>query len=80
VERVKRRVLAGGHDVPEDKVRDRHRRLWSLVATAATRADTATVYDNSHRKGPRIVAQTTGGVAAASPSWPSWTAESLRSD
>jgi predicted ABC-type ATPase len=79
VERVKRRVLAGGHDVPEDKIRERHRRLWALVGTAATQSDTATVYDNSRRDGPRIVAQMSGGIAVGSPSWPSWTAEPLRS-
>jgi len=79
VERVNRRVLAGGHDVPEDKIRERYRRLWALVAAAATQSDTATVYDNSRREGPRIVAQMSGGIAVGSPSWPSWTAEALRS-
>ena len=79
VERVKRRVLAGGHHVPEDKIRERHRRLWPLVATAAARAETATFYDNSRRTGPRIVAQLSGGIAVGSPSWPGWTAEPLRS-
>jgi predicted ABC-type ATPase len=79
VERVKRRVLAGGHDVPEDKIRQRHRRLWAVVAAAITRSDTATVYDNSRRDGPRIVAQMSGGVTVGSTSWPDWTPESLRS-
>ena len=79
VERVKRRVLAGGHHVPEDKIRERHRRLWPLVATAAAHAETATFYDNSRRDGPRIVAQLSGGIAIGAPSWPGWTAEPLRS-
>jgi predicted ABC-type ATPase len=79
VERVKRRVLAGGHDVPENKIRERHRRLWPLVATAITGSDTATVYDNSRREGPRIVAQMSGGIGVGSPSWPTWTPEPLRS-
>lgn len=79
VERVKRRVLAGGHHVPEDKIRERHRRLWPLVGTAAARAETATFYDNSRRDGPRIVAQLSGGIAIGAPSWPGWTAEALRS-
>lgn len=72
VERVKRRVMAGGHDVPEHKIRDRYRRLWDLVATAIDLADGATVYDNSKRAGPRIVAQFSGGVVVGSPSWPTW--------
>jgi predicted ABC-type ATPase len=79
VERVERRVLAGGHAVPEDKIRERHRRLWPLVATAATASDTATVYDNSRREGPRIVARMSGGMAVGSASWPRWTPEVLRS-
>jgi predicted ABC-type ATPase len=79
VERVKRRVLAGGHHVPEDKIRERHRRLWPLVGTAAARAETATFYDNSRRDGPRIVAQLSGGIAIGAPSWPGWTAEPLLS-
>lgn len=79
VERVKRRVLAGGHDVPENKIRERHRRLWPLVATAITGSDTATVYDNTRREGPRIVAQMSGGIAVGSPSWPTWSPEPLRS-
>jgi predicted ABC-type ATPase len=79
VERVKRRVLAGGHHVPEDKIRERHRRLWPLVGTAAARAETATFYDNSRRDGPRIVARLSGGIAIGAPSWPGWTAEPLLS-
>ena len=38
VERVARRVSAGGHRVPEGKIRDRYRRLWSLVVAALLRA------------------------------------------
>ena len=79
VQRVERRVLAGGHGVPEVKIRERYHRLWPLVATAAIRSDTATVYDNSKRKGPRIVARISGGVVVGTPSWPDWTPEPLRS-
>src|SRR5246127_1753224 len=32
VERGRHRVRAGGHDVPEAKSRERHRRLWALGA------------------------------------------------
>jgi predicted ABC-type ATPase len=78
VERVKRRVLHGGHDVPEDKIRERHRRLWTLVTTAIELADSTTIYDNSQRRGPRIVAQLNSGVMVGSPSWPAWAPEQLR--
>lgn len=73
VDRVKHRVRSGGHGVPEKKVRERHRRLWSLVADAIFRCDSATVYDNSQLKGPRIVAQMSGGEIIGAPTWPAWT-------
>ncbi len=78
VERVKRRVRHGGHDVPEGKIRERYRRLWSLVAAAIALADTATVYDNSARQGPRIVAQLNQGVIVGAPTWPEWSPAPLR--
>ena len=79
VERVKHRVAAGGHAVPEIKIRERHRRLWALVADAIAESDTATVYDNSRLVGPRMVAQMSGGEIIGSPSWPTWAPEPLRS-
>jgi predicted ABC-type ATPase len=78
-ERVRHRVSAGGHDVPEHKIRERYQRLWALVAAAITRCDSATVYDNSGHKGPRIVAQMNDGLLAGSPAWPAWTPGALRS-
>lgn len=77
VERVRRRVRHGGHDVPEGKIRERHRRLWHLVAEAIEIADTATIYDNSRRHGPRIVAQFTAGTVIGAPAWPAWASEEL---
>lgn len=77
VHRVAHRVRAGGHEVPEDKIRQRHRRLWDLVAAAIARADTATVYDNSAIGGPRIVAEFSGGVPVGAPGWPLWTPRGL---
>ena len=79
VERVRHRVSAGGHDVPEDKIRERYQRLWALVATAITRSDFSTVYDNSGLKGPRIVAQMNDGYVIGSPAWPAWTPRVLQS-
>lgn len=77
--RVRHRVQAGGHDVPEPKIRERYQRLWDLVAIAAMRADAATFYDNSTVSGPRIVAQIAGGFVIGSPSWPKWTPAVLNS-
>jgi predicted ABC-type ATPase len=79
VQRVKHRVRAGGHDVPEDKIRQRYQRLWPLVVTAITRCDSATVFDNSARKGPRIVAQMSAGQPVGAPAWPAWAPHVLTS-
>ncbi len=73
VARVAARVVAGGHTVPEEKIRGRYQRLWPLVADAITLADTATVYDNSQRDGPRFVAEFSHGFAVGSALWPDWT-------
>ncbi|MFV8051872.1 zeta toxin family protein [Mycobacterium sp. 48b] len=77
--RVRHRVQAGGHQVPETKIRERYQRLWDLVAIAARRVDSATFYDNSTIRGPRIVAQISGGFTIGSPSWPEWTPAALTS-
>jgi len=47
VTRVGNRVKAGGHDVPEDKIRARRERGEKLIAEAVKLADHAFVYDNS---------------------------------
>jgi predicted ABC-type ATPase len=77
VERVRHRVHAGGHHVPEEKIRERYERLWPLVATAIARCDLATVYDNSGIEGPRIVARFTDGDVVGAAAWPYWTPTAL---
>ena len=79
VQRVRYRVRAGGHDVPEDKIRQRYQRLWGLVAQAFPRCDHASVYDNSSSTGPRIVAQFTDGHLVGEATWPAWTPVELTS-
>ncbi|WP_445161925.1 zeta toxin family protein [Mycobacterium sp. Dal123C01] len=79
VQRVKHRVKAGGDDVPEDKIRQRYQHLWPLVGTAITRCDSAAVFDNSARKGPRIVAQMSGGQLVGAPMRPTWAPHVLTS-
>jgi predicted ABC-type ATPase len=78
VARVAYRVRAGGHSVPENKIRERYQRLWTLVARATAGSDEATVYDNSAIGGPRIVAQMAGGFLVGAADWPAWTPEPLR--
>jgi predicted ABC-type ATPase len=67
VHRVHYRVCAGGHRVPEDKIRARYRRPSALVADAITRCDRGTACDNSRRRRPRIVAQLSAGLIVGRP-------------
>jgi predicted ABC-type ATPase len=78
VSRVAHRVAAGGHSVPETKIRGRYNRLWKLVAQAAHISDLATVYDNSALRGPGPVARAAGGLATGAAEWPTWTPTDLR--
>ncbi|HEY2436148.1 MAG TPA: AAA family ATPase [Solirubrobacteraceae bacterium] len=77
VRRVAYRVQAGGHDVPEDKIRERYRRLWRLVARAVSLADRAVVYDNSRPAGPVKVAESFGGMPIGAAAWPGWAPEPM---
>ena len=77
VRRVAHRVRAGGHAVPEQKIRERYRRLWALVADAIALADNATVYDNTSIRGPRVVAQLSEGVISGAVAWPGWAPDLL---
>lgn len=47
IERIKHRVLQGGHNVPDDKVRARYVRTLKLLPEYFALADTASVWDNS---------------------------------
>jgi predicted ABC-type ATPase len=79
VARVTARVESGGHAVPEEKVRQRYRRLWPLVADAIVLSDTATVYDNSSRRGPDPVAGFSHGFVVGRPLWPDWAPDAFTS-
>jgi predicted ABC-type ATPase len=72
VRRVAYRVRAGGHDVPERKIRERYQRLWRLVAQAVSLADRSVVYDNSRLAGPVMVAEFFGGLPIGAATWPKW--------
>lgn len=47
VARVRYRTLHGGHDVPEDKIRERYQRGEALIRQAVLLASEGLVYDNS---------------------------------
>ncbi len=78
VARVRRRVDAGGHPVPEDKIRSRYARLWPLVRVAIGLSDSASVWDNTALdRQPRRVARYVQGVAVEGPQWPTWAPSAL---
>ena len=72
VQRVAHRVAAGGHGVPEDKIRSRYARLWPLVADAIAQADLTHVFDNSGFDGPDERALFAGGFPIGPCRWPDW--------
>jgi predicted ABC-type ATPase len=54
--RIRNRVLAGGHDVPEADVRRRYRRSFENLPVAIKRVNHAILFDNSTEEGYRLIA------------------------
>jgi predicted ABC-type ATPase len=54
--RIRNRVFAGGHDVPESDVRRRYQRSFMSLPIAIERADHTILFDNSTEEGYRLVA------------------------
>lgn len=80
VSRVAERVLRGGHEVPEQKIRDRHARLWDIVYRASLVAQRTEFYDNSLASMPfRKVAELSHGSFIGRTSWPEWAPGILKS-
>ncbi len=78
VNRVAERVRDGGHDVPEQKIRERYARLWDLIVRARSAADRTEFFDNSTARHPfRRVAVYEHGLLLGEPDWPSWAPASL---
>lgn len=79
VARVAQRVLEGGHDVPEAKIRQRHDRLWTHVVEAIDVAYETRVYDSSGQTGRDFVevARYQYGTLLGDGSWPAWTPREL---
>jgi predicted ABC-type ATPase len=63
--RIRNRVLAGGHDVPEGDVRRRYQRSFANLPIAMQRADHTILFDNSTEEGYRL-------IAVLGPSWNKW--------
>lgn len=56
LERIRDRVLAGGHNVPEVDVRRRYNRSFANLLTAIQRAEHTILFDNSTEEGYRLIA------------------------
>lgn len=69
VARVQRRVLAGGHDIPEEKIRSRYMRSVGFLPEMILAADEALVYDNSQDDCEPLLVFQKGSGAAYSPEY-----------
>ena len=74
VRRVAQRFKNGGHNVPEDKIRERFKRNPELIRQAVLESDHAYIYDNSALgKKPTLAIQLKQGmVVRVSSQVPSW--------
>lgn len=80
VARVANRAENGGHDVPEEKIRQRCRRLWPHIVEAIALAHETCVYDNTVAEdGMQLVARFERGRLAGDADWPAWAPVELRS-
>jgi predicted ABC-type ATPase len=74
VARVRARTAEGGHDVPEQKIRDRYVRGQPLIRQAVLLADRGMVFDNSRlNEPPRLMLLFAAGrLVQAEPMLPDW--------
>jgi len=74
LQRIRQRVAAGGHDVPEADVRRRFRRSFDNLPLAAKRGDSTLLFNNSSDHGYQLV----GILSASAVQWfeplPNWAA------
>lgn len=70
VERVRLRVAKGGHDVPEDKIRERHGRSLAQLPWFLEHADRAWIFDNSGAVPRRIGVKEDGTITLAQDALP----------
>ena len=62
IERVRQRVLKGGHDIPEDDIRRRHRGSLAKLSEALKIADEVVLVDNSGLEPHEVFVITSGEV------------------
>jgi predicted ABC-type ATPase len=70
VERVRLRVAKGGHDVPEEKIRERYAKSLAQLPWFFDQADRAFVYDNSGAEPQKVLEKSGTQVDVLSQSLP----------
>ena len=75
VARVKVRHKAGGHDVPEDKIRARYHRALALIPRLLSLCDKVLIYDNSDK--PTLIFRKENGIISKHPN-DFWSDSALR--
>jgi predicted ABC-type ATPase len=77
--RIAKRVLGGGHNVPEADVRRRYNRSLENLPVAANRADHVLLFDNSTEQGYQLI----GILSPSSAQWfeplPPWATQLKKS-
>ncbi len=76
VERVRVRVLEGGHDVPEEKIRGRWVKSIQQLPWFLDQANQAAIFDNSGTV-PRLIGRKQGGAITMNPEAPKVLLEAL---
>jgi predicted ABC-type ATPase len=74
LERIRNRVLSGGHDVPENDVRRRYRRSFANLPFAMQHAEHCILFDNSSEQGYRLIAVISGSERRWFGTLPDWAA------
>ncbi len=77
VERVRRRVLQGGHGIPERDIRRRYDRSLTNAPVVLTLAEQASVLDNSYHQTMTVAEIESGIVSWRAPNVPTWAAKIL---
>lgn len=72
LQRIRNRVLLGGHDVPEHDVRRRYLRSFANLPFAMERADHSILFDNSSEEGYRLIAVISGTESEWFGTLPDW--------
>lgn len=75
IQRIRDRVLKGGHDVPEEDQRRRFPRSFANLELALQLADEVALFDNSSSAGPRAVSIRDGRGTNFFPPVPAWASE-----